>query len=114
MQAVSEDECGLAAMSTDEDLQQLLAQLMGRNVRLLLRGRAAVLLAGLESGSVDLFAEVGPLRCSFILCMSRREDVASVWTVMHCCKASLQDDNARVSRADRQAQSFAVYRMMQR
>lgn len=63
-QAVSEEECGLAAMSTDEGLQQLLVQLMDGRMSLLFRGRAAVLLAGLDAGSVGFFAEVGLLFCS--------------------------------------------------
>lgn len=92
VQAVSEDECGLAAMSTDEALQQLLAQLMDGQFRLLVRGRAAVLLASLKSGSVDLFAEVSPFQCSLTLCMLRIEDVAGVQTVMRWCKASMQDN----------------------
>ena len=61
MQAMAEDECGLAAMSADRDLQQLLVQLMDGKIALLLRGRGAVLLASLDSGSTDLFAQVGLL-----------------------------------------------------
>ena len=64
VQAVSEDECGLAAMSTDKGLQQLLVQLMDDRISLLFRGRAASMLAGLDSGSVDIFAEVSLLFCS--------------------------------------------------
>ena len=71
MQAISEDECGLAAMSTDKDLQQLLLQLMNGRVDLLLRGRAAVLLASLVSGSVELFARVSPAFCTFSLSMPK-------------------------------------------
>ena len=43
---------GATAMSADRDLQLLLVQLMDRNCALLLRGRAAVLLASLRPGAV--------------------------------------------------------------
>ncbi len=81
MQAVSEHECGLAAMSTDGDLQQLLARLMDCKIRLLLRGRAAVLLASLELGSIDLFTEVSSLHQGFTLCRPWTEEMADLWTV---------------------------------
>ena len=58
---MSEDACGPAAMGTDVILQQLLVQLMNQRCALLLRGRAAVLLAGLKSGdAADIFAQVNP------------------------------------------------------
>jgi len=58
---MSEDECGTAAMGTDVILQQLLVQLMNQRCALLLRGRAAVLLAGFKSGdAADIFAQVNP------------------------------------------------------
>ena len=59
MQACTEEEEGVAAMSTHTDLLHLLAQLMGSRAALLVRGRAAVLLCIFSrSGAAAIFAEV--------------------------------------------------------
>ena len=52
MQAMTEDDMGATAMSADRGLQLLLVELMDRKCALLLRGRAAVLLASLRPGAV--------------------------------------------------------------
>ncbi len=51
MQAMTEDDMGATAMSADRELQLLLVELMDRKFALLLRGRAAVLLASLKPGA---------------------------------------------------------------
>ena len=76
VQALSEDESGLDAMSADEDLQQALLQLLHGRMDLLLRGRAAVLLASLDPGGTDLFAQVSPAFCSSIPQCANFQDVA--------------------------------------